>query len=120
MCVARRWKRLRAYQPDLLPFECCARLWPMRMSAGYALFRDPALNAQLKRVLNCWCGFLSGPHSREHLSRDFRAGGDPPVRCAATIRRSKRADQGEREDRDGAIRTILISSQDSVILRREH
>nr|WKF55631.1 Phosphatidylserine decarboxylase proenzyme [Paraburkholderia busanensis] len=42
--------------------------WPMCMPSGYALFRDPALNAQLKRLLNCWCGFLSGPHSREHLS----------------------------------------------------
>ncbi|SDR54127.1 phosphatidylserine decarboxylase [Paraburkholderia fungorum] len=42
--------------------------WPMCMPSGYALFRDPALNAQLKRVLNCWCGFLSGPHSREHLT----------------------------------------------------
>ncbi|MGQ7933598.1 phosphatidylserine decarboxylase family protein [Paraburkholderia sp. D1E] len=42
--------------------------WPMCMPSGYALFRDPALNAQLKRVLNCWCGFLGGPHSREHLN----------------------------------------------------
>ncbi|MFM0074912.1 phosphatidylserine decarboxylase family protein [Paraburkholderia sediminicola] len=42
--------------------------WPMCMPSGYALFRDPVLNAQLKRVLNCWCGFLSGPHSREHLN----------------------------------------------------
>jgi phosphatidylserine decarboxylase len=41
--------------------------WPMCMPSGYALFRDPALNAQLKRVLNCWSGFLSGPHSRRHL-----------------------------------------------------
>ncbi len=42
--------------------------WPMCMPSGYALFRDPALNAQLKRVLNIWCGFLDGPHSREHLN----------------------------------------------------
>lgn len=42
--------------------------WPMCMPSGYALFRDPALNAQLKRVLNCWCGFLAGPHSREYLN----------------------------------------------------
>ncbi|KFX64412.1 MULTISPECIES: phosphatidylserine decarboxylase family protein [Paraburkholderia] len=42
--------------------------WPMCMPSGYALFRDPALNAQLKRVLNVWCGFLSGPHSRTHLN----------------------------------------------------
>lgn len=42
--------------------------WPMCMPSGYALFRDPALNAQLKNVLNTWCGFLSGPHSRKHLN----------------------------------------------------
>jgi phosphatidylserine decarboxylase len=41
--------------------------WPMCMPSGYALFRDPALNAQIKRVLNCWSGFLDGPHSRGHL-----------------------------------------------------
>ena len=42
--------------------------WPMCMPSGYALFRDPALNAQLRRVLDYWSGFLSGPHSREHLN----------------------------------------------------
>lgn len=42
--------------------------WPMCMPSGYALFRDPTLNAQLKHVLNCWSGFLSGPYSREHLT----------------------------------------------------
>jgi phosphatidylserine decarboxylase len=42
--------------------------WPMCMPSGYALFRDPALNAQLKRVLNYWNGFLSGPYSRTHLN----------------------------------------------------
>jgi hypothetical protein len=42
--------------------------WPMCMPSGYALFRDAALNAQLKRVLNYWCGFLDGPHSRSHLT----------------------------------------------------
>lgn len=42
--------------------------WPMCMPSGYALFRDPALNAHLKRVLNYWCGFLSGPYSRVHLN----------------------------------------------------
>ncbi|MDR6445224.1 phosphatidylserine decarboxylase family protein [Paraburkholderia sp. 22099] len=42
--------------------------WPMCMPSGYAVFRDPAFNARLKRVLNVWCGFLSGPHSRMHLN----------------------------------------------------
>jgi phosphatidylserine decarboxylase len=42
--------------------------WPMVMPSGYALFRDPAFNAHLKRVLNVWSGFLSGPHSRTYLN----------------------------------------------------
>lgn len=42
--------------------------WPMCMPSGYLVFRDPAFNAQLRRVLDYWCGFLSGPHSREHLT----------------------------------------------------
>ena len=41
---------------------------PMCMPAGYAAFRDPAFNAQMRRVLGYWCGFLSGPHSRTHLT----------------------------------------------------
>jgi phosphatidylserine decarboxylase len=44
--------------------------WPMCMPSGYALFRDPALNAGMRKVLNCWCGFLSGPHSRGHLTTE--------------------------------------------------
>ena len=44
--------------------------WPMCMPSGYAVFRDPAFNAQLRRVLDYWCGFLSGPHSRAHLNAD--------------------------------------------------
>lgn len=48
--------------------------WPMCMPSGYALFRDPALNAQLKRVLNTWRGFLDGPYSREHLNAEPPSG----------------------------------------------
>ncbi|NRO97239.1 phosphatidylserine decarboxylase [Paraburkholderia sp. NMBU_R16] len=44
--------------------------WPMCMPSGYAAFRDPAFNAQMRRVLDYWCGFLSGPHSRTHLNAD--------------------------------------------------
>ncbi len=42
--------------------------WPMCMPSGYAVFRDPAFNAQLRKVLEHWCGFLDGPHSRMHLT----------------------------------------------------
>ncbi|MBR8230108.1 phosphatidylserine decarboxylase family protein [Burkholderia vietnamiensis] len=41
--------------------------WPMCMPSGHAVFRDAAVNAQLKQVLNVWCDFLGGPHSRAHL-----------------------------------------------------
>lgn len=44
--------------------------WPMCMPSGYAVFRDPAFNARLRRVLDYWCGFLGGPHSRTHLNAD--------------------------------------------------
>ncbi|KVL05044.1 phosphatidylserine decarboxylase family protein [Burkholderia territorii] len=41
--------------------------WPMCMPSGHAVFRDPTVNAHLKQVLNVWCDFLGGPHSRTHL-----------------------------------------------------
>lgn len=44
--------------------------WPMCMPSGYAVFRDPAFNTQLRHVLEYWCGFLCGPHSRTHLTTD--------------------------------------------------
>ncbi|GCB05748.1 phosphatidylserine decarboxylase [Ralstonia sp. SET104] len=42
--------------------------WPMCMPSGYALFRDRRFNDALKVVLNGWSAFLTGPHSRAHLS----------------------------------------------------
>jgi phosphatidylserine decarboxylase len=44
--------------------------WLMCAPSGYAVFRDPAFNAQLRRMLMHWCGFLSGPHSRMHLTTE--------------------------------------------------
>lgn len=41
--------------------------WPMCMPSGHAVFRDAAVNAHLKQVLNVWCDFLGGPQSRTHL-----------------------------------------------------
>ncbi|KVS61337.1 phosphatidylserine decarboxylase family protein [Burkholderia cepacia] len=41
--------------------------WPMCMPSGHAVFRDATVNAHLKCVLNVWCDFLGGPHSRTHL-----------------------------------------------------
>lgn len=42
--------------------------WLMCMPAGFALFRLPELNIQLKRVLNFWCHFLKSPQSRTYLN----------------------------------------------------
>ena len=67
--------RVMTYSP---PFNATSELvgcplnalldWPMCMPAGFALFRSPVLNAQLKKVLNFWCDFLNSPDSREFLN----------------------------------------------------
>lgn len=38
--------------------------WSMGTAAGHSAFRDPRVNAMLKKVLTAWCEFLSGPESR--------------------------------------------------------
>lgn len=58
-----------AHAPVATPLNTILE-WPMCMPAGYAVFRDPAFNAQLRRVLNAWCTFLSGPHSRTWLTEE--------------------------------------------------
>lgn len=37
--------------------------WTMGTTAGFAAYRDPRINAMLKKVLDAWCEFLSGPDS---------------------------------------------------------
>ncbi len=44
--------------------------WPMCMPSGFALFRSPALNAEIRNVLDHWSRFLSGPESRTYLTED--------------------------------------------------
>jgi phosphatidylserine decarboxylase len=58
--------------------------WPMCMPAGFALFRSSALNAQLKRVLNFWCGFLSSPDSRTYLNEAPPSGWFSPAAIEKT------------------------------------
>ena len=38
--------------------------WAMGTTAGFAAFRDPRVNAALKKVLSTWCAFLDSPGSR--------------------------------------------------------
>ncbi|MEA2161237.1 MAG: phosphatidylserine decarboxylase [Solirubrobacteraceae bacterium] len=37
--------------------------WTMGTPAGFAAFRDPRVNAMLKKILTAWCDFLSGSDS---------------------------------------------------------
>ena len=37
--------------------------WTMGTRAGFAAYRDPRINAMLKKILNAWCEFLSSPDS---------------------------------------------------------
>ncbi|MDQ6618036.1 MAG: phosphatidylserine decarboxylase family protein [Actinomycetota bacterium] len=42
--------------------------WTMGTPAGFAAFRDPRINAMLKKILTAWCEFLSGGDSRYVLN----------------------------------------------------
>jgi phosphatidylserine decarboxylase len=42
--------------------------WTMGTTAGFAAYRDPRLNAMLKKVLTVWCEFLSSGDSRYVLN----------------------------------------------------
>lgn len=37
--------------------------WTTGTDAGFAFYRDPRVNAMLKKILNVWCDFLSSPDS---------------------------------------------------------
>ncbi|MDD4868611.1 MAG: phosphatidylserine decarboxylase family protein, partial [Mycobacterium sp.] len=55
--------------------------WATGTPAGLAAFRDPRINAMLKKILTAWCEFLSGPDSLYVLN-------DSPTgwKCAAAQR----------------------------------
>ncbi|MEA9985139.1 phosphatidylserine decarboxylase family protein [Subtercola sp. RTI3] len=42
--------------------------WTMGTPAGFAAYRDTRINAMLKKILDVWCEFLSGPDSRYVLN----------------------------------------------------
>ncbi len=42
--------------------------WTMGTPAGFAAFRDPRINAMLKKILNAWCEFLDSADSRYVLN----------------------------------------------------
>ena len=48
--------------------------WPMGTAAGFAAFLNPAVNAQLKKILEEWARFLSSSASTHVLSEDPHRG----------------------------------------------
>jgi phosphatidylserine decarboxylase len=42
--------------------------WTMGTTAGFAAYRDPRINAMLKKILSVWCEFLSSGDSRYVLN----------------------------------------------------
>jgi phosphatidylserine decarboxylase len=42
--------------------------WTMGTSAGFAAYRDPRMNAMLKKILTAWCEYLDSPESRYVLN----------------------------------------------------
>ena len=55
--------------------------WTMGTPAGFAAFRDPRVNAMLKKILTAWCEFLDSPDSL-YVSDDSPSG----WKCAAAER----------------------------------
>jgi phosphatidylserine decarboxylase len=49
-------------QPVVLPLTAILD-WTMGTTAGFAFYRDPRVNAMVKKILDAWCGFLSSPES---------------------------------------------------------
>jgi phosphatidylserine decarboxylase len=54
--------------------------WPMGTPAGFGAFRDPRINAMLKKVLGVWCEFLSSEESLYVLNDSRRPAGSAPRR----------------------------------------
>jgi phosphatidylserine decarboxylase len=55
--------------------------WTMGTPAGFAAFRDPRINAMLKKILTAWCEFLDSPDSL-YVLNDSPSG----WKCAAAQR----------------------------------
>ena len=55
--------------------------WTMGTTAGFAAFRDPRINAMLKKILTAWCEFLSSADSL-YVLNDSPSG----WKCAAAQR----------------------------------
>ena len=56
--------------------------WAMGTPAGFAAFRNHAINAMFKKILHVWCEFLSGPDSR-YVLNDGPTGWKSPAAAKA-------------------------------------
>jgi phosphatidylserine decarboxylase len=56
--------------------------WAMGTPAGFAAFRNDAINAMFKKILDVWCEFLSGPDSR-YVLNDGPTGWKSPAAAKA-------------------------------------
>lgn len=68
--------------------------WCMGTPAGFAAFRQPAINAMLRKILTTWCDFLSSPASLYVINDSPRG-----WKCAAA-RKSMKIEQFQYKPRD--------------------
>ncbi len=67
--------------------------WCMGTPAGFAAFRNEAINGMFRKVLRAWCEFLSGPESL-HVLNDSRHGW-----MCASARKSTKIEQFQHKPR---------------------
>jgi phosphatidylserine decarboxylase len=70
--------------PVVLPL-CAIFDWTMATPAGFAAFRDPRINAVLKKILTAWCGFLDSADSLYVLNDSSSGWQCPAARRAVGI-----------------------------------
>jgi phosphatidylserine decarboxylase len=64
--------------------------WTMGTTAGFAAYRDPRINAMLKKILTVWCEFLSSKDSLYVLNDSPRGWTSEAARRAIGIERYER------------------------------
>jgi phosphatidylserine decarboxylase len=70
--------------------------WTLGTPAGFAAFRDPRINAMLKKILTSWCGFLESPDSLDVLNDSASGWKCPAARRAVGIEQFEHDPQDER------------------------
>jgi phosphatidylserine decarboxylase len=59
--------------------------WSMGTTAGFAAYRDPKVNAMVKKILTTWCDFLSSEQSRYVLNESATGWKSPAAQKAIGI-----------------------------------